>query len=185
MLKPMDIHNAEFKRSFKGYNEEEVDSFLAKVVGEYEKLWKDNKRLSDEVEELRGSIKSYQNKEQDIHGLITLTKEMVSEAKAIANQQAQSLVEQARLQAKMITEEAKDQAQKDILSAREEVELAQRRLKELSSKEKSFKERMRQLMETFWAMLEDVSERVPITEKAEENNENTKIYREVAVADEE
>ena len=30
MLKPIDIHNMEFKRVFKGY--EEVDDFLAEIV---------------------------------------------------------------------------------------------------------------------------------------------------------
>ena len=39
MLRPIDIHNAEFKRSFKGYNEQEVDAFLEKVG---EKAYEEN-----------------------------------------------------------------------------------------------------------------------------------------------
>ena len=32
MLTPLDIHNKEFKRSFRGYNEDEIDEFLDRVV---------------------------------------------------------------------------------------------------------------------------------------------------------
>lgn len=31
MLKPMDIHNKEFKKSMRGYDAEEVDEFLVKL----------------------------------------------------------------------------------------------------------------------------------------------------------
>ena len=31
MLRPIDIHNAEFKRSFRGYNESEVDQFCPEL----------------------------------------------------------------------------------------------------------------------------------------------------------
>ena len=48
MLTPIDIHNKEFKRSFRGYNEDEIDDFLDQVVNDYEKLFRDNERLKEE-----------------------------------------------------------------------------------------------------------------------------------------
>ena len=45
MLRPIDIHNAEFKRSFRGYNEEEVDEFLSRIVSEYENVVQQNKDM--------------------------------------------------------------------------------------------------------------------------------------------
>ena len=42
MLTPLDIHNKEFKRSFRGYNEDEIDDFLDQVVNDYEKLFREN-----------------------------------------------------------------------------------------------------------------------------------------------
>ena len=35
----MDIHNQEFKKSFRGYNEDEVDEFLDRVVKDYEQIY--------------------------------------------------------------------------------------------------------------------------------------------------
>ena len=45
MLTPLDIHNKEFKRSFRGYNEDEIDDFLDQVVNDYEKLFRENDNL--------------------------------------------------------------------------------------------------------------------------------------------
>ena len=38
MLTPVDIHNKEFSRSFRGYNQDEIDDFLDEIVNDYEKL---------------------------------------------------------------------------------------------------------------------------------------------------
>lgn len=37
MLTPMDIHNKEFKRGFRGYSEEDVDAFMNNIASDYEK----------------------------------------------------------------------------------------------------------------------------------------------------
>ena len=45
MLTPMEIHDHQFKKSFRGYNENEVDDFLDQVVVDFEKLMRENERL--------------------------------------------------------------------------------------------------------------------------------------------
>lgn len=45
MLTPLDIQNAVFHRSLRGYNEAEVDEFLDRVVVEYEQLYRENLAL--------------------------------------------------------------------------------------------------------------------------------------------
>ena len=37
MITPMEIHNKEFKRKVRGYDQDEVDEFLDKIVIDYEK----------------------------------------------------------------------------------------------------------------------------------------------------
>lgn len=180
MLKPIDIHNAEFKRSFKGYNEEEVDSFLAKIVSKYESIYQENKELSNRVKELEGEIRKYQNKEDDIFGLITLTRETVTEAKQIAASHGQSVVDEATAKAKAMIEEAKGQAQQVLRDSERQLEQKQRRIKDLVNKEREFKNKMRTLMETFWAMLEDLD---AYAKTADDEVEATKVYKELATAD--
>lgn len=181
MLKPIDILNTEFKQGFKGYNVEEVDAFLANIVGKYESLIQENKKLEDEIARLQTSLKEYQNKEQDIHGLIALTRETVSEAKAVVNQQAEAILEEANLQAKLIIDKAELAGRQQLSAIQEETKQAQAHLDELVQHEKAFKEKMRQLMETFWGMIESVGHDIPIKEKTD--LAQTKMYREVAVTD--
>jgi len=38
-LTPLDIHNKDFTKSFKGYNENEVDEFLDVIIQQYEQLY--------------------------------------------------------------------------------------------------------------------------------------------------
>ena len=61
MLTPMDIHNKDFKRSFRGYNEEEIDDFLDKVVNDYEKLFRENDRLKEELARAKKDNEQYQH----------------------------------------------------------------------------------------------------------------------------
>ena len=72
MLKPLDIHNTEFTRTFRGYNEEEVDEFVAKIVSHYESLYQENKRLQDEIQTLQEELQKKQSREQDVLDLISL-----------------------------------------------------------------------------------------------------------------
>ncbi|MFB5066306.1 MAG: DivIVA domain-containing protein [Candidatus Wallacebacter cryptica] len=177
MLRPIDIHNAEFKRSFRGYNEEEVDEFLSRIVSEYENVVQQNKDLKEEIKKLEEELRQFQNKESDIYGLITLTRETVSEAKEVANQQAQSIIDEANLKAKVIIDEAKFKAKQILQENTEQLEQLQQKVRRLSEVEAAFKQRMRQLMETIWAMLEDVK----ITEiKQQDESAATRVYEDLA-----
>ena len=52
MLKPMDIHNKEFKKAVRGYDMTEVDEFLDEIIVDYEQMQR-------ELDNLRGQISSY------------------------------------------------------------------------------------------------------------------------------
>ena len=41
MLTPMDIHNKEFKKGFRGYAEEDVDTFMESLATDYEKVYRE------------------------------------------------------------------------------------------------------------------------------------------------
>ena len=49
MITPNDIQSMQFSRGVRGYREDEVDTFLDMMTLEFEKMFKENKRLSEEV----------------------------------------------------------------------------------------------------------------------------------------
>ncbi len=157
MLKPLDIHNTEFTRTFRGYNEEEVDEFVAKIVSHYESLYQENKRLQDEIQTLQEELQKKQSREQDVLDLISLTKQAVSEIRDLSTTQSEAVLEEAKLKAAQIVAEA------------------EARLNAVKAAESLFKKRMRTLMESIWNMVEE-------TQFVEEVSEKTKIYRDAAAA---
>lgn len=74
-LTPMEIHNKEFPRSFRGYNEDEVDRFLDEVVEEFERLYKENLEIRDRISMLHEQITHYKTMENTLkETLITAQK---------------------------------------------------------------------------------------------------------------
>ena len=53
MLTPMDIHNKEFKRGFRGYSEEDVDAFMNNIAGDYEKVYREYCELKERCDSLQ------------------------------------------------------------------------------------------------------------------------------------
>ena len=47
MLTPMDIHNKEFKRGFRGYAEGDVDNFMETLATDYEKVYREYSELKE------------------------------------------------------------------------------------------------------------------------------------------
>jgi|SRR5699024_6663172 len=50
-----DIYNKEFKRSMRGYNEEDVDEFLDKIIEDYEAFHQEIEKLRQENERFKRS----------------------------------------------------------------------------------------------------------------------------------
>ncbi|NMB20474.1 MAG: DivIVA domain-containing protein [Firmicutes bacterium] len=165
MLKPMDIHNAEFKRTFKGYDPEEVDDFLANIVIKYETVYQENRKLHEEIKKLREQLEGQEHQEQDILDLISLTKQTVQEAKTVARQEADNVVNVAQSEAERIMVEARLKAQQLLADAEE-------RLQKTERAERQLRDKIRLTMETIWNVLVDDGVKP----------EATRLYREVSKA---
>src|SRR5690606_25704098 len=118
MLTPRDIHQAEFKRVWKGYSVEEVDAFLRRVVLEYEAVYKENKSLKGEIEGLQAKLDEYSRSERNITESLELAREAANTAKAVAEREAAAIVKDAQAQA----EEASRRAAEQIAQERRRLE---------------------------------------------------------------
>ena len=63
MLTPMEIHNHQFKKGFRGYSENEVDDFLDRIVADFDKLLRDNERLKNQINSNEKEIEQYRKLE--------------------------------------------------------------------------------------------------------------------------
>lgn len=106
MLTPLDIHNQEFKRSFRGYNEVDVDKFLDQVIKDYEQLYRDNVELKESIERLNSKLEHYQHMENTLHNTLVIAQETAEEVKLNAKKETELIIKEAELKAQKMLEEA-------------------------------------------------------------------------------
>lgn len=106
MLTPLDIHNKEFKRSFRGYNEADVDEFLDKVIKDYEQLYRENIEIKENVERLSSKLEQFQQMESTLHNTLIIAQETAEEVKLNAKKATELMIKEAEVEAKSLLDEA-------------------------------------------------------------------------------
>ncbi|MCX7571628.1 DivIVA domain-containing protein [Tumebacillus sp. DT12] len=105
-LTPLDIHNKEFGRSLRGYNEDEVNEFLDRVIKDYEGLIRENRNLEEKLVTIEERLAHFQNIEESLSKSIIVAQETAEEVKANARKEAQLIVKEAEKNADRIINEA-------------------------------------------------------------------------------
>lgn len=118
-LSPLDIHNKEFGRSFRGYDEDEVDDFLERIIQDYEGLIRQNKELEDRVENLLEKLKHFENIEASLSKSILIAQETAEEVKINARKEAQLIVKEAEKNADRIVSESLNKSRKIAVEVEE------------------------------------------------------------------
>lgn len=120
-LSPLDIHNKEFGRSFRGYDEDEVDDFLERVIQDYEALIRQNRELETQIETITEKLQHFTNIEESLGKSIIVAQETAEEVKNNARKEAQLIIKEAEKNADRIVSDALNKSRK-IASEVEEVQ---------------------------------------------------------------
>ena len=118
MLTPMDIHDHQFKKSFRGYNESEVDEFLDRIVEDFEKILRDNERLRNQTFNDSKELEHYRKFEKNLNETLMMAQRTAEEVIASARKNADELKEQAARDCQLIREQARFEARQEIESAK-------------------------------------------------------------------
>ena len=97
MLTPLDIHNKDFKRSFRGYDEDEIDDFLDQVVNDYEKLYRDNDKLKKELALAEKNLEHYSKLEKNLQDTLMVAQKTADEVTTNARKSADEMRINAQL----------------------------------------------------------------------------------------
>lgn len=111
-LTPLDIHHKEFRRSLRGYAEEEVDQFLDEVADEFERLFKENIDQSERLDAANAEVGRYKMMESGISEAIVAAQRSAQDITARAKAEADEVLKDAELKAKEIIHNALQQKQK-------------------------------------------------------------------------
>lgn len=109
MITPMDIHNKEFETGFRGYDKEVVNAFMAELVHDYETLYRDNREMTDKIEQLEKRIAQYEKMEATMNDALVLAQETGENVKNSARKEADLIIQEAEQQRRQIIAEAERQ----------------------------------------------------------------------------
>jgi cell division initiation protein len=111
-LTPLDIHNKEFSRSFRGYNEDEVNEFLDQIIKDYEAQIRENKELQNQIQSIQERLSHFSNIEETLSKTIIVAQEAADELKSNSKKEAQLTLREAEKNADRIINEALTRSRK-------------------------------------------------------------------------
>ena len=107
-ISPMDIRQQQFTvRMFRGFDVQEVDTFLEDLAADYETLLKENSLLKEQLGALEERARGLEDRERVLQETLVTTQRMVEEMKESARREASLLVREAELQSEKIVEAAR------------------------------------------------------------------------------
>ena len=134
-LTPLDIRKQEFRKTLRGFDPIEVQTFLEMVGEEYEQVLQENKHLNNRIIELETKLKDFQETEKNLRETLLNVQEVKKQSEESSRRQADLLIKEAELKALEIIELARKQARK----MRDEVSI-------LKTQKESFINRLRQIL---------------------------------------
>ncbi|WP_337969790.1 DivIVA domain-containing protein [Virgibacillus salexigens] len=142
-LTPLDIHNKEFTRSFRGYDEDEVNEFLDQVIKDYEMVIREKKDLQEKVDHLNEKLGHFTNIEETLNKSILIAQETAEELKGSASKESKLIIKEAEKNADRIINEALTKSRRISMD-----------VEELKKQAKVFRTRLKMLVEAQLDMID-------------------------------
>ncbi len=147
-ITPLDIQQKQFSSRLKGFDMEEVDSFLELIREEMEELLRENANLREETKRYEKQLKDYKNLETTLKDTLIGTQQMVEEYKNTAKKDAELIKKESELRAEEILRGAQEQ----VVKIHEDIT-------DLKGIRRHFKEELKRLIESHLRMMEFDKER--------------------------
>ena len=135
-LSPLDIHNKEFTRGFRGYAEDEVNEFLDQIIKDYEIILREKKELEEKIKTMTEQMSHYNTLEETLQKSIVVAQEAAEEVRRNSQQEAKLIIKEAEKNADRIVNESLGKARKIAIE-----------IDELKKQSKVFRNRFKMLVE--------------------------------------
>ena len=110
-ITPLEIRKQEFRKSMRGYDTVEVDTFLEMLGKEYEALLNQNSELEKKQIELETELKNYKEVERTLKQTLMNVQESSTKSMENSKKEADLVIREAELDASKLVEEARREKQ--------------------------------------------------------------------------
>ncbi|MRN55642.1 DivIVA domain-containing protein [Paenibacillus monticola] len=118
-LTPLDIHNKEFSRRLRGYDEDEVNEFLDQVIKDYEIVIRENKEMHNQLLTIQERLDHFVNIEESLSKTIIVAQEAADDVKSNSKKESQLIIKEAEKNADRIINEALSKSRRVAIDTEE------------------------------------------------------------------
>jgi cell division initiation protein len=165
-LTPLDVRKkrGDFRRILRGYDPEEVDTFLELAAERLEDLVKSNLVLSERVERLERSLNALELRESAVQEALVTAQRLRSEVQEQSRRDAETLRDQSQREAQLLKAEAEAEIARRLGEVEGLVLESRRSLEELERSRRKFLKAFRGLLERELDTVEVEEARTPLDE---------------------
>ena len=109
-ISPMDIQRQEFARVLRGYDREEVRTYLNIVAEEVAALQRERDSLDQQVQNMQGLLDEHRQREAILKNTLLTAQRVSEEIREVARKQSENVVKEAEMQADKLLELAQTRA---------------------------------------------------------------------------
>ena len=115
---PVEIRHVKLRRGLFGYRRRGVDSLLDDIPDSFEDVWRDRADHADRVESLENELTRYHELEALLRTTLVTAERSAHELREQSKREAESIVSEAHVAARAITQDARADREKLVLEAR-------------------------------------------------------------------
>ena len=167
MLTPMDIHDHQFKKAFRGYSENEVDDFLDKVVADFERLLSENERIKNQLYATETELEKYRGLEKTMNDTLIVAQRTADEVISTAKKNAETIQEQTARECQQVRDLAQLEGKKIIDAANMKRNAILADYSKLVGDRNAFLIKMRTILESELAITHHLIESLPKIEEVD------------------
>lgn len=157
-LSPLDIQQQKFNVKFRGYDVDEVETFLEAVAQEVEEYIHKINGLNEELERKNERIWEYQNMEKTLKETLMIAQAASEEVKHNAQKAAEDIRKHAQREADATIKDAKHQGARILEEANAEMARTLAALSNLKGKKIIVHQELRNILETHLRLLDEHAE---------------------------
>src|SRR6185295_2294845 len=109
-ISPMDIQKQTFAGQLRGFDKEEVKSYLSLVAEEVAAIQRERDSFGQEIQSLRALLEEHRERETILKNTLLTAQRVSEELKEAARKQAESVIKEAELQSDRLLELAQARA---------------------------------------------------------------------------
>jgi cell division initiation protein len=158
-LTPLDIQQQKFQVKFRGYDKQEVETFLEMISEDVESLLQESNMVKVELQKCESQLVDFRENERAIQQTIMTTQKISDDLKRNGQREAELIISEAKVAAGKIMNDARAQAEKVIGDSRTEVGNLTRELNDLKNRKMEYELSFKALLESQLRILEPTSEK--------------------------